>query len=267
VTKTVRNTVLLIAAALAAVLLLTATSDLPAFGAAMSPYADALDRSAVIERACANAVTSVVFDQRGFDTLGEGFILFCAVIGILALTREEPDERFVAPVDHAPRRRRSRTSDAVRVFGLGFVVVTATAGLQMIFHGEPTPGGGFQGGVLLAAALAALYACGSVPRFMRAMRPAHVVEAVGAFSYPALGFAGLVLAHRSGGGTFLANVLPLGTVSHLWSGGTILFLNVGVGVAVCAAIAGLLVAFLDQLRLRVVRDDERGSDDGKDETS
>jgi multisubunit Na+/H+ antiporter MnhB subunit len=34
-----------------------------------------------------NAVTSVVFDYRGFDTLGEATILFAAVAGVLMLFR------------------------------------------------------------------------------------------------------------------------------------------------------------------------------------
>ena len=34
-----------------------------------------------------NAVTSVVFDFRGFDTLGEATILFTAVAGVLVLFR------------------------------------------------------------------------------------------------------------------------------------------------------------------------------------
>ena len=34
-----------------------------------------------------NAVTSVVFDYRGFDTLGEATILFTAVAGVLVLFR------------------------------------------------------------------------------------------------------------------------------------------------------------------------------------
>jgi len=36
-----------------------------------------------------NVVTSVVFDYRGFDTLGEATILFTAVTGVLLLLRRE----------------------------------------------------------------------------------------------------------------------------------------------------------------------------------
>ena len=35
-----------------------------------------------------NVVTAVVFDYRGFDTLGEATVLFAAVVGVLALFRK-----------------------------------------------------------------------------------------------------------------------------------------------------------------------------------
>lgn len=34
-----------------------------------------------------NVVTSIVFDYRGFDTLGEAIVLFAAAVGIIALFR------------------------------------------------------------------------------------------------------------------------------------------------------------------------------------
>lgn len=34
-----------------------------------------------------NVVTSIVFDYRGFDTLGEATVLFAAAVGIVALFR------------------------------------------------------------------------------------------------------------------------------------------------------------------------------------
>ncbi len=40
-----------------------------------------------------NAVTAIVFDYRGFDTLGEATVLVCAVMGVgLALRRRQPGE-------------------------------------------------------------------------------------------------------------------------------------------------------------------------------
>ncbi|MCL2146628.1 MAG: hypothetical protein FWH52_02360 [Synergistaceae bacterium] len=44
--------------------------------------------SALKDRSAQNIVTSLVFDYRGFDTLGEASVLFTAVCSISALFRE-----------------------------------------------------------------------------------------------------------------------------------------------------------------------------------
>jgi multisubunit Na+/H+ antiporter MnhB subunit len=40
------------------------------------------------EAAANNVVTAVLFDYRGFDTLGEATVLFTAVVGVAALLRK-----------------------------------------------------------------------------------------------------------------------------------------------------------------------------------
>ena len=42
---------------------------------------------AQVETGANNAVTSVVFDYRGFDTLGEATVLFTAVAGVIMIFR------------------------------------------------------------------------------------------------------------------------------------------------------------------------------------
>jgi len=54
---------------------------------AESAMDDAIITGAQEETGANNAVTSVVFDFRGFDTLGEATILFTAVAGVLVLFR------------------------------------------------------------------------------------------------------------------------------------------------------------------------------------
>jgi len=44
--------------------------------------------NAQAEAGANNVVTSVVFDYRGFDTLGEATVLFCAVVGVALLLRK-----------------------------------------------------------------------------------------------------------------------------------------------------------------------------------
>ncbi|MGY4707368.1 hydrogen gas-evolving membrane-bound hydrogenase subunit E [Candidatus Bipolaricaulota sp. J31] len=42
---------------------------------------------AQVEVAANNVVTAIVFDYRGFDTLGEATVLFAAVVGVALLLR------------------------------------------------------------------------------------------------------------------------------------------------------------------------------------
>ena len=55
------------------------------------PHASAMDQyiidHTVEETGANNGVTAVVFDYRGFDTLGEATVLFTAVAGVVMLFR------------------------------------------------------------------------------------------------------------------------------------------------------------------------------------
>ena len=44
-------------------------------------------KNAQSETGANNVVTSIVFDYRGFDTLGEATVLFTTIVGIVALFR------------------------------------------------------------------------------------------------------------------------------------------------------------------------------------
>lgn len=44
-------------------------------------------KNAQKEASANNVVTSIVFDYRGFDTLGEATVLFTAVVGVTAIFR------------------------------------------------------------------------------------------------------------------------------------------------------------------------------------
>jgi multisubunit Na+/H+ antiporter MnhB subunit len=57
------------------------------FGYPPSDMDDYIIENAQEETGSNNVVTAVVFDYRGFDTLGEATILFTAVTGVLLLLR------------------------------------------------------------------------------------------------------------------------------------------------------------------------------------
>ena len=125
-------------------------------------------------------------------------------------------------------------------------------GVYIVVHGQITPGGGFQGGVILATAPLAVFLAGRYVR-MRAVAPQTVVEigdAVGAAGYALVGLGGLVFA-----GVFFKNFLPLGIPGHLLSGGQIDVASVAVSLEVSGAFLVAWSEFLDQAILVRRRND------------
>jgi len=226
-----------------ALVLLRGLAGLPDVGVYVGPYGDLVNARVVPERHVTAAVGAVNFDYRGFDTLGEEFILFAAVIGVAALLRLQRGERQATPEDHASERGVPETSEALRSFGLGLVGPTVVLGLYVVAHGHLTPGGGFQGGVILASGLLLVYLSEEYMAFRR-VRPItgiEILEASGTGGFVLLGVGGLVF-----GTSFLANFLPLGEAGSLLSSGTILAGNVAVGLAVTGGFVLLLSEFLEQ---------------------
>ncbi|KQC07412.1 MAG: hydrogenase [Candidatus Cloacimonas sp. SDB] len=69
--------------------MILAAFDMRPFGEpTVSEMDDYYIQNAQAETGANNVVTSIVFDYRGFDTLGEATVLFTAVLGITALFRE-----------------------------------------------------------------------------------------------------------------------------------------------------------------------------------
>jgi multicomponent Na+:H+ antiporter subunit B len=217
-------------------LLLWGLAGLQAFGDFNGAYGQILNGVAGRERHVTNVVSAVVFDYRGFDTLGEEFILFAAVMGVALLLREARDER--------ERPRDEVRSDAVRAVGLAMVGPTVVFGLYIVAHGNLTPGGGFQGGVALASGLVLLYAAGRY-RALRAASPQTLIdlgEGVGVGGYAAVGIASLLA-----GFVYLQNFIDLGTKGTLAAGGTIPLLNGASALAVAAGVVLLYHEFLEEV--------------------
>ncbi|WKU48392.1 MnhB domain-containing protein [Streptomyces sp. VNUA116] len=218
-----------------AALYAAACTQLPGFGGSWHPYGDRAVRAALQQRT-ANAVSSVNFDLRGFDTLGEESVLFASVLGTVVLLRRTRDEKRVPP-------EPVRVPAPLRRYGRLMLPVTLLIGLYVIAHGQLSPGGGFQGGVVAATSLHLLYIAVDYPALER-FRPLGLYEladGAGEAAYVLLGAAGLIA-----GSAYLANVLPPGTFNTLSSGGTVPLLNAAVGIEVTSAVVVLLAHFLAQ---------------------
>jgi multicomponent Na+:H+ antiporter subunit B len=252
--RAVRRNVFLVAGAGLLAFLLYAYTGLPDFGHYLGPYGDVLNRISIPERSTTAVVSAINFDFRGFDTLGEEFILFAAVVGVASLLRNLRGERDARPDDDARGRRVRETSVAVSVVGLALVGPTLLVGLYVVLHGHQTPGGGFQGGVILATALLLVYLSDRYVTLRRVgpMALIEFAEALGAASLAVLGLGGMFA-----GGAFMENFLGYGKVGDLLSAGTIPLGNIAVGLAVTGGFAFMLSEFLEQT-LVVRRDRRRG---------
>ena len=228
-------------------LLVWGVADLPPPDAPPGRVAKLSTQISVHERHVTNAVGAITFDVRGFDTLGEELILFVAAVGTSVLLRAQRGERTVEQAARRAHERRGRIAEPVRLLGAWLVGPVVLLGGYVVVHGPLTPGGGFQGGVILAAALLMVFVAGQLLALER-LRPEAVVEALealGAFAFALVAIAGLVFA-----GAAMANFLPLGTSGNLLSGGTVLALNVATGVEVAAAVTLILTELLDQSLIR-----------------
>ena len=117
--------------------------------------------------------------------------------------------------------------------------------LYIILHGHLSPGGGFQGGVMMVA-LVALVALGhgyetTVQTFSYHLL--HKTEGFASIFYVALGLLGV-----AAGAHFAQNVLYLGKIGSLYSAGTIFWMNVTVGVKVITGVGSIALLMLGVLR-------------------
>jgi multicomponent Na+:H+ antiporter subunit B len=218
-----------------------AVVDLPPWGSYRGPYGDVISRVGVYERHATDAVNAINYDYRAFDTLGEEFILFTAVLGVMMLLRREEG---AATHDAGKVKDNLRLSATVRATAMPAILLAVVFGFYIGLHGQLTPGGGFQAGVILASVPFLLYVCENTESFRRitSHTTVEVIEALGAGSYALIGIAPLVI-----GIPFLTNVLPLGTTGDVFSSGTIALISACIGFEVTAAFLLVGYTYLEEI--------------------
>lgn len=180
--------------------------------------------------AAANVVTAIVVSYRGFDTLGEVAVLFAATAGVGALlTRKR------LGLGHAEEPKTEATEILRTATGLltGLLVMF---GVYIFMHGHLTPGGGFQGGVVIATAV--LLNLLSSPRSHLAHDVMTAVESLSGAAYVGLGLLGAFLAY----GFLDPRALPLGELGRLVSAGAIPLIYSAIGLKVGAELSAILEA-------------------------
>ena len=179
-----------------------------------------------------NAVTSIVVNFRGFDTLGEVTVLFLAVTvlgSILYKKRHNVGERSVL----------FSASSVVTAGSKLLFPAILLLGAYVFIHGHLSPGGGFQGGVIIATGFLLMLL--AYENFSVGHNILSVVESLAGITFAGVGLLGFM-----NGGTFLQNFLPTGILNDLFSGGIIPIIYIAVGFKVAAELTGVIYTVLHE---------------------
>lgn len=183
-----------------------------------------------------NVVTAVLGSFRGYDTLGEVFVVFAACIGVLFILGVRPPRETLKVNDVNNGLRHHLIPQVVGRQLVPFIVLF---GLYVQFHGEYGPGGGFQAGAIIATGIILYALLEGETKALQAV-PRRVLLGMvvgGALLYGAVGVVCMLM-----GGVFLDySVLAADPVFGQQLG--ILIIEAGVGMAVCGALLSIFHAF------------------------
>ncbi len=173
----------------------------------------------------ANTITAVVVNFRGFDTLGEVTVLFLAATGLASiLYRKEEEEE---------ERISIGSSSLVRTGAKILFPLILVLGLYVFIHGHLTPGGGFQGGAIIATGFLLMLV--TYKRFHTNHNLMVWLESIAGLAFVGIGLYGLFRY-----GSFLQNTGWTGNLNDLVSGGLIPLIYIFIGIKVATELTNVL---------------------------
>ena len=232
----------LIAVLITGSLLLLTVGDLPAWGdpnspASKSPISTHFIKETLNETSVPNLVTAVLADYRGFDTLFETVVVLTGGIAIIAI------------LGRPSRARKPILSTAKKDESEGLIIYTTCRilipiiqlfALYVIMHGHHSPGGGFQGGVMLGASFILLAVAGDLPSALQRLseQRALILACAGVLIYAGIGVICLLLGNNFLDYGVLSRILPATTIVAARSHS---MLGVEIGVAFTVASVMFLI--------------------------
>jgi multicomponent Na+:H+ antiporter subunit B len=202
-----------------------------------------------------NIVTSVLASYRGFDTFGEVVVIFTAGLGILALLsincrgdrkkkkseQQTDSETTTADDPHIDTLNNSMHEQflILRIVSkmlLPFIMLFA---LYVQFHGDFGPGGGFQAGVIFAAAIILYTLLFGLDTACRVINQSliRILAAIGVLLYGSVGVVSFLSGHN-----FLDyDALSSDPVAGQHLG--ILLVELGVGITVASVMMIIFFSF------------------------
>ncbi len=189
------------------------------------------ERSGNKELGAQNIVTAIIVTYRGLDTLGEVAVLFIAATGIAVLLRRKKKKGEKKEI-------KKRESSEILLTGSTLLApMIIIFGIYIFLNGHLTPGGGFQGGAVIASAMMLLFLADTSYKINHTVF--GWIESLSGFTYVLIGVLGLVIM---GADHFLDNrLLPLGEFGMILSAGAIPIIYTLVGLKVGTELASILV--------------------------
>jgi len=190
-----------------------------------------------------NLVTAVLFDWRGFDTLGECMILVTSVLVTgMVFGRGIFNAEFLKEI-YTDSEEESDTeigfTSLIKVLAMPLSIILMALGISIILGGHITPGGGFQGGALIAAAyILSIVAFGTSTPIKFKHHFLEVLESFGALLFMSIGLLGIIVSgyYLFNFGSFLGYPVFISPVG-LENTGIIPYLNIAVGLKVLAGLS------------------------------
>jgi multicomponent Na+:H+ antiporter subunit B len=246
-----KPTLALVVVFITAGLLIYGTLDMPFFGSAQAPanlhVAPRYINNSMQEVGLPNMVTSVLASYRGFDTFGEVAVIFTAGMGVLALlsmVRRPEDDAEIDSINDSMHEQHLILRIVIKML-IPFILLFA---LYVQFHGDFGPGGGFQAGVIFAAAIilyAMLFGLSTARRVIN-QSLIQLLAAIGVLIYGSVGVVSIL-----NGGNFLDySVLSSDPVAGQHLG--ILLIELGVGCTVASVMIIIFFNFVGRRESRRV---------------
>ncbi len=249
-------------------LLFYGTLDFPMWGDPQAPASRHVSpyyiENTLAETSVPNIVTAVLADYRGFDTMFETIVIFTAGIACIFILRrfQSTESNQTRLYRHIPTGITLRikkggkypegSDDFERIDSVWIpynLIVKTTCriimpfiqifGLYVVAHGHHSPGGGFQGGVILGASMIMYAIAFDLRSALKRMseRTIALLCTLGVFLYSGTGLASLFYQKNYLDYGALASILgtdPVTARSH-----AILIVEIGVGIAVMAVMVVL----------------------------
>ena len=188
----------------------------------------------------ANSITAIVVNFRGFDTLGEVTVLFLAATGLASILyrKEEDEEEEDENKHHVSHRLNLPSSSLIRTGAKILFPLILILGIYVFVHGHLTPGGGFQGGAIIATGFLLMLV--TYKGFNTNHNMMVWLESIAGLGFVAVGLYGLFTY-----GSFLKNTGWTGNLNDLVSGGFIPLIYIFIGIKVATELTNVLDTLLN----------------------